>query len=65
MKPLWTHGFETLLFLSFPWDNNWTVFSLCSIVAVIKWYAANCWVGHKQSNPTCNFRLAETVNYST
>ena len=56
---------ETLLFLSLPWDKDWTVFSLCSVIAEIKWRVANCWVGHKQSHLTCNFRLAETANYST
>lgn len=42
-----------------------TVFSLCSVTAVIKWCVANWWVGHKQSSPACNFRLAEAVNYLT
>lgn len=64
-RPHSTHSSATLLSLSLPWDHSWTFFSLCSIIAVIKWCVANCWVGHKQSNPTCNFWLAETVNYST
>lgn len=64
-QPLQTHSFETFPFVSLPWDNDWTVFSLRSVIAEIKWCVANCWVGCKQSNLICNFRLAETVNYST